>query len=90
MKQLDLHGKNSFESEVLINLFLKEAFINKEYFICIIHGHGTMVLLRKTREILRDSKFVKSYEFAPQNYGGTGATIVYIKGEIDEKKKYDE
>ncbi len=82
MVSLDLHGRNRYEAEVLLDSFLKESYCNKEYFVCIIHGHGEGIITKLVREKLNESEYVKSYEFAPPQYGGSGATIVYINSEL--------
>ena len=46
----------------------------------IIHGIGTGVIREGVTKYLRRNKHVKSFEYAPQNAGGSGATIVTFKG----------
>lgn len=83
MRNLDLHGKNRFEAQILIDGFLYENYCLKEYFVCIIHGHGNHVMTNVVYQALSTSPYVDHYEFAPPQYGGSGATIVYLKqGEV--------
>ena len=45
-------------------------------FIHIIHGKGTGALQTSIHKELKDIKFIKSYNFAKPENGGTGVTIV--------------
>jgi DNA mismatch repair protein MutS2 len=78
MEKIDIHGLIASEAEIKINLFIKESYIHRRYFILIIHGTGRHVLLRLVHKLARDSIYVDRYEFAPPNMGGTGATILYM------------
>jgi len=44
--------------------------------VTIVHGKGTGALRTGITEFLKNHRSVKSYEFAPQNQGGNGATVV--------------
>ena len=46
----------------------------------IIHGIGTGVIREGVTKYLQRNKQVKSFGYAPQNAGGSGATIVTFKG----------
>lgn len=85
MEKIDLHGKNRYETRVLVENFLYESYLLNRYFVSIIHGHGANILVKEVREILANSPYVKSYEFAPPQYGGAGVTIVYMKSRYDEE-----
>jgi DNA mismatch repair protein MutS2 len=45
----------------------------------IIHGKGTGALRKGVQDYLRGNKSVSSFQFADQDEGGTGATLVTIK-----------
>ncbi len=45
----------------------------------VVHGFGTGALRRAVREHLRGHHAVKSFERAPQNQGGDGATLVTFR-----------
>ncbi|MBF0844694.1 Smr/MutS family protein, partial [Streptococcus danieliae] len=45
----------------------------------IIHGIGTGVIREGVQNYLRRNKQVKSFAYAPQNAGGSGATIAIFK-----------
>ena len=44
-----------------------------------MHGHGTGQLRRAVAAYLKDHPLVDRFEPAPENQGGGGATIVYLK-----------
>ena len=44
----------------------------------VIHGRGTGALRESVGEELRAHPLVKSYELAPANEGGDGATIAHL------------
>jgi DNA mismatch repair protein MutS2 len=45
----------------------------------IIHGHGTGALRRVITELLKDHPHVARFNAAPQDQGGSGATLVELK-----------
>ncbi len=75
MKSLDIHGRIASEAEVLVRNFIKECYITRSGYAVIIHGNGQYILQKKTHAILSESKYVKDFEYAPPQFGGTGATI---------------
>lgn len=83
MIKLDLHGRNQDEARILIESFIKESYETRQYFVCIIHGVGQNILSKLTWQILANNEYVRNYEFAPPQFGGAGATIVYLKGKDD-------
>lgn len=78
MHKLDLHGANRYEAKVLVESFLYESYCTKQYFVCIVHGHGDYIIKNEVWDALSASPYVERYEFAPPQFGGAGATIVYI------------
>lgn len=46
----------------------------------IIHGIGTGVIREGVTKYLQRNKHVKNFGYAPQNAGGSGATIVTFRG----------
>jgi len=44
--------------------------------VTIVHGKGTGALRQGITDYLKNHRSVKSFEFAPANQGGNGATIV--------------
>lgn len=77
--ELNLLGLTALEAEDEIDKFLDEAYSGGLDKVRIIHGFGTGVLRSAVRSVLKGHPHVDSYEFAPQNEGGRGATIVVLK-----------
>ncbi len=77
--ELKLIGKKSDEAVDLVDKFLDEAFLNGLSEVRIIHGHGTGALRRAIAELLTGHPHVLSFKPAPQDQGGSGATIVALK-----------
>lgn len=78
--RLDLRGKRYEEAMQELDGFIDQALLNNMAQVDIIHGIGTGVIREGVTEYLRRNKHVKSFEYAPQNAGGSGATIVTFKG----------
>jgi len=77
--ELKLIGKKTDEAVDLTDKFLDEAFLNGLTEVRIIHGHGTGALRKAIAELLSDHPHVARFAAAPQDQGGTGATIVELK-----------
>ena len=78
--RLDLRGKRYEEAMQELDGFIDQALLNNMAQVDIIHGIGTGVIREGVNKYLRRNKHVKSFEYAPQNAGGSGATIVTFKG----------
>src|SRR5207244_11940859 len=76
--ELNLIGKKTDEAVDLADKFLDEAFLNGLSEVRIIHGHGTGALRRAITEFLADHPHVARFSSAPQDQGGSGATIVEL------------
>ncbi|HEX7721351.1 MAG TPA: Smr/MutS family protein, partial [Pyrinomonadaceae bacterium] len=77
--ELKLIGKKTDEAVDLTDKFLDEAFLNGLTEVRIIHGHGTGALRKAIAELLADHPHVARFAAAPQDQGGSGATIVELK-----------
>jgi DNA mismatch repair protein MutS2 len=77
--ELNLIGKTTDEAADLVDKFLDAAFLNGQRQLRIIHGHGTGALRRAVAELLAGHPHVERYAAAPQNQGGSGATIVELQ-----------
>ena len=77
--ELNLIGKTTDEAVDLTDKFLDEAFLNGLSELRIIHGHGTGALRKAIAELLKDHPHVARFAAAPQDQGGTGATVVSLK-----------
>ena len=78
--RLDLRGKRYEEAMQELDGFIDQALLNNMAQVDIIHGIGTGVIREGVTKYLCRNKHVKSFEYAPQNAGGSGATIVTFKG----------
>ena len=77
---LDLRGKRYEEAMEALDAFIDQALLNNMAQVDIIHGIGTGVIREGVTKYLQRNKQVKSFGYAPQNAGGSGATIVTFKG----------
>lgn len=77
--RLDLRGKRYEAAMEELDAFIDQALLNNMAQVDIIHGIGTGVIRDGVTKYLRRNKHVKSFGYAPQNAGGSGATIVVFK-----------
>ena len=77
--RLDLRGKRYEEAMEELDAFIDQALLNNMAQVDIIHGIGTGVIREGVTKSLRRNKHVKSFGYAPQNAGGSGATIVIFE-----------
>jgi len=77
--ELNLIGKTTDEAVELVDKFLDEAFLNGLSEVRIIHGHGTGALRKAIAGQLADHPHVARFAVAPQDQGGSGATIVELR-----------
>ena len=77
--QLDLRGVRYEEAQKMLDDCMDQALLANLHQITIVHGIGTGVIRDMVREYLQRSRHVKSYSYAPQNAGGSGASIVTLK-----------
>ena len=76
---LDLRGVRYEEAQKMLDDYMDQALLANLHQITIVHGIGTGVIRDMVREYLQRSRHVKSYTYAPQNAGGSGASIVTLK-----------
>ena len=76
---LDLHHFSPKEFKHLIPDYLEECQARKIIEVRLIHGKGKGVLRRTVHSILAKLPFVLSFQLAPEERGGWGATLVYLK-----------
>ncbi|GFH40128.1 endonuclease MutS2 [Lactococcus insecticola] len=77
--QLDLRGTRYEEAKKMLDDYIDQALLANLHQITIVHGIGTGVIREMVRDYLQRSRHVKSYEYAPQNAGGSGATIATLR-----------
>ncbi|AMB98708.1 DNA mismatch repair protein MutS [Aerococcus urinaehominis] len=76
--QLDLRGERYEAALNRLDQFIDAALLANHPRVTIVHGHGTGALREGVQKYLRKHPRVKSFEFAPYNQGGNGATIAHF------------
>ncbi|BAF70369.1 endonuclease MutS2 [Nitratiruptor sp. SB155-2] len=76
--KLDLHGLRVEEALEKTDKFLSDALVAGFDEVLIYHGVGSGKLARAVREFLKNHPRVVSYEDAPPQMGGFGATVVKL------------
>lgn len=80
--ELDLHGANALEAELLVARFLAEARDASFGCVRIVHGKGgadgVPVLKNLVDRVLRQRGEVLAFHSAPPAQGGTGALLVLL------------
>ncbi|HUS13167.1 MAG TPA: Smr/MutS family protein [Pyrinomonadaceae bacterium] len=77
--ELNVIGQTTDEAVDTVDKFLDEASLASLSQVRIIHGHGTGALRKAIAELLKDHPHVARFAAAPQNQGGSGATLVDLK-----------
>ena len=76
LPKLDLHGYDRDSARVEINNFINENIKLKNDRIVIIHGIGTGILKKETKNVLEKNKNVIEYGI---DFMNEGSTIVRLK-----------
>jgi DNA mismatch repair protein MutS2 len=76
--EIDLRGMTTEEALPRVDKYLDSAALAGLPWVRIIHGHGTGVLKRAVREMLRGHPLVKSYEAGKPQEGGEGVTVARL------------
>ena len=77
--RLDLRGMRYEAAMEALADFIDQSLLNNLAQVDIIHGIGTGVIREGVQKALRRNRHVKSFDYAPQNAGGSGVTIVTFK-----------
>ena len=77
--ELNLIGRTTDEAIDETDKFLDQASLKGLQHLRIIHGHGTGALRRAIGSLLKDHPHVERFSPAPQDQGGSGATLVELK-----------
>ncbi len=77
--ELNVIGRTTDEAVDAVDKFLDEASLASLNQVRIIHGHGTGALRRVITELLKDHPHVARFTAAPQEQGGSGATLVELR-----------
>ena len=78
-RSLDIRGMTVDEAEQICGKFIDDAQLSGLKQVLIIHGKGTGALRQGVQEYLRGNNSVANFQFADQDEGGTGATLVTIR-----------
>ena len=76
---LDLRGKRYEEAITETDRYIDAALLAGYDEVTIIHGKGTGALRSGITKYLKQNRRIKSFEYAPANVGGNGATIVHLR-----------
>lgn len=79
LSELNVIGADVDEALTRLEKFLDASMSTDLHELRIVHGHGTGTLRRAVAEFLKHHPLVERFEAAPQNQGGNGATIAYLK-----------
>lgn len=77
--ELDLRGQRYDEAMTNLDRYIDSVLLASLGTVTIIHGIGTGAIRKGVWQYLRNSRHVKSFNYAPANEGGNGATIVELK-----------
>jgi dsDNA-specific endonuclease/ATPase MutS2 len=75
----DLHSVPPRDAEAVVDEYLEEAHRMGWKAVRIIHGRGIGVQREMVRRVLSRKDFVSSFQDAPAEAGGWGATIVTLR-----------
>ena len=76
---LDLHTFQAREVPELLEDYFSECIKAGIYSVRIIHGKGKGIQKKRVRALLRRNPMVLSFQDAPPEAGGWGATVVQLK-----------
>ncbi len=77
--ELNVIGQRADEAVDAVDKFLDAASLAGTSQLRIVHGHGTGALRRAIGELLKDHPHVARFTAAPQDQGGSGATLVELR-----------
>jgi DNA mismatch repair protein MutS2 len=77
--EINVIGTTAEEARERVDKFLDEAFLARRFRLRVVHGHGKGILRKSLHEMFAAHPHVEKFYAAPQNEGGTGATIVELK-----------
>ena len=79
LSELNVIGSTADGALTRLEKFLDESISTDLLELRIVHGHGTGTLRRAVAQFLKNHPLVERFEAAPQNQGGSGATIIHLK-----------
>jgi DNA mismatch repair protein MutS2 len=78
--ELNVIGDTAEMARERVDKFLDEAYVAGRFRLRVIHGHGKGILRKSLHEMFASHPHVEKFYPAPPHEGGTGATIVELKG----------
>jgi DNA-nicking Smr family endonuclease len=75
----DLHSVPDRDVKAVVEEYLREARARGFRYVRIIHGRGIGVRREMVRAILAGADCVESYDEAPPEAGGWGATVAVLR-----------
>ncbi len=75
----DLHSVPAQDAKAVVEEYLQEAYRLGFRALRIIHGRGIGVQREMVRSVLAGTEFVATFQDAPAEAGGWGATIVTLR-----------
>jgi len=79
VRELNVIGMTADEAVERVDKFIDAAYYAGVDSVRIIHGHGRGVLRRAIARLLTGHRQVRSFQPAPANQGGGGATVVELQ-----------
>ena len=79
LSEINVIGCTVDDAVTRVEKFLDESLTSDQQVIRIIHGHGTGQLRRGLAAFLKEHPLVASFDLAPPDQGGGGATIVTLR-----------
>ena len=76
--QLDLRGVRAEEAILKVQEFLDQAWMISYPVVRILHGKGFGILRQQIRQYLATLGYIRSFDDAPVEQGGSGITIVEL------------
>lgn len=76
---LDLRGMRGEEASVVLETYIDEAAMFGIHEVRVIHGKGDGILRRITRDKLKQTSQVRSFQDEHIERGGDGVTLVYLQ-----------
>lgn len=73
-------GEKVADALPIVDKYLDSAILSRLYTVRIIHGVGSGALRSAIWDYLKKNKHVESYRIGGEGEGGTGATVVTLKG----------
>ena len=78
-EEINLIGKTTDEAIVALEEYFDAAILSNARSVRVVHGKGTGALRTAVHRYLKNTRAVSSFEQAPLNEGGEGATVVALK-----------